>query len=257
MAKIIVVHSFRGGTGKSNITANVSAFLASKGKRVGIVDTDIQSPGIHVLFGFSAENIKKTLNDYLWGNCEISEAAYNVTEMLGMKKGEIYLIEEGKVYLVPSSIKLNEISRILREGYEASVLNEGYTKLISDLNLDYLLIDTHPGLHEETLLSLATADDSFIVLRPDNQDYQGTKITLEVSKRLEVPNLYLILNKLIQKYDFDAVRKDLETTYDCKVAAVLPLSEDIIENASKGVFYLQNPGHIFSRGIAEIGKLVL
>ena len=38
---IISVHSFRGGTGKSNTTANLSAVLAMSGKRVGVVDTDI------------------------------------------------------------------------------------------------------------------------------------------------------------------------------------------------------------------------
>lgn len=51
MAKIISIHSFRGGTGKSNITANIAALLATEGQRVGVIDTDIQSPGIHALFG--------------------------------------------------------------------------------------------------------------------------------------------------------------------------------------------------------------
>ena len=50
MAQIISIHSFRGGTGKSNTTANIAALLAAGGRRVGVVDTDIQSPGIHVLF---------------------------------------------------------------------------------------------------------------------------------------------------------------------------------------------------------------
>ena len=49
--KIVSIHSFRGGTGKSNTTANLASQVALTGKRVGIVDTDIQSPGIHVLFG--------------------------------------------------------------------------------------------------------------------------------------------------------------------------------------------------------------
>jgi septum site-determining protein MinD len=48
MSKIISIHSFRGGTGKSNTTANISALLAMDGARVGVVDTDIASPGIHV-----------------------------------------------------------------------------------------------------------------------------------------------------------------------------------------------------------------
>ncbi len=65
MAKIISTHSFRGGTGKSNLTANLAVTVASGGKRVGIIDTDIQSPGVHVLFGLETETVGKTLNDYL------------------------------------------------------------------------------------------------------------------------------------------------------------------------------------------------
>ena len=47
---IISTHSFRGGTGKSNTTANLAVLTACAGYRVGVIDTDIQSPGIHVLF---------------------------------------------------------------------------------------------------------------------------------------------------------------------------------------------------------------
>ncbi len=67
MSKIVSIHSYRGGTGKSNTTANVAATVARYGYRVGIVDTDIQSPGIHVLFGFGEDDIDRSLNDYLWG----------------------------------------------------------------------------------------------------------------------------------------------------------------------------------------------
>jgi MinD-like ATPase involved in chromosome partitioning or flagellar assembly len=42
MPQIISIHSYRGGTGKSNITANLAALLAANGRRVGVVDTDIQ-----------------------------------------------------------------------------------------------------------------------------------------------------------------------------------------------------------------------
>ena len=51
MTTVISIHSFRGGTGKSNTASNVAGQLVSMGYRVGVVDTDIQSPGIHVLFG--------------------------------------------------------------------------------------------------------------------------------------------------------------------------------------------------------------
>jgi len=44
MRQIVSIHSYRGGTGKSNLTANLATAIALTGKRVGIVDTDIQSP---------------------------------------------------------------------------------------------------------------------------------------------------------------------------------------------------------------------
>ena len=79
MAKIISTHSFRGGTGKSNTTANLAVLVARAGYRVGVIDTDIQSPGIHVIFQLQESRVKHALNDYLWGKCGIEEAAYDVT----------------------------------------------------------------------------------------------------------------------------------------------------------------------------------
>ncbi len=82
MSKIISIHSFRGGTGKSNTTANVATLLAMRGLRVGVVDTDIASPGIHVLFGMDEEHMGRSLNDYLWGKCDIAETAHDVTRAI-------------------------------------------------------------------------------------------------------------------------------------------------------------------------------
>mgnify|MGYP001051192316 CR=1 FL=1 len=108
MSKIVSIHSFRGGTGKSNTTANVSAKVALAGRRVGVMDTDIQSPGIHVLFGMEEGMITNALNDYLWGKCAIEEAAYDMGEQLGL--------EAGNMYLIPSSLKAGEILRRHRQG---------------------------------------------------------------------------------------------------------------------------------------------
>lgn len=137
MSKIISVHSFRGGTGKSNTSANLSYQSAFRGLRVGVVDTDIQSPGIHVLFGMDEQDMGRSLNDYLWGKCDIEEAAHDVTATLGPDV-------QGKLFLIPSSIKAGEIARVLREGYDVGLLNDGFHSLIQKLKLDLLVIDTHP-----------------------------------------------------------------------------------------------------------------
>ncbi len=83
MGKIISIHSFRGGTGKSNTTANLAVLAARAGKRVGVIDTDIHSPGIHVILGLDIDKVRFALNDYLWGRCRIEEAAHDMTAILG------------------------------------------------------------------------------------------------------------------------------------------------------------------------------
>ncbi len=245
MAKTISIHSFRGGTGKSNTTANVSALLAVNGMRVGVIDTDIQSPGIHVLFGFDEDKMKFSLNDYLWSKCKVEEAAYDVTANLGVTA-------EGQVFLIPSSIKAGEIAKVLREGYEVGLLNDGFRDLIKSLKLDVLMIDTHPGLNEETLLSIAISDALAIVLRPDQQDYQGTAVTVEVARKLNVPKMILIVNKAPSKLDPTQVKAQVEKAYNAHVAAVLPHSEELMALASAGIFVLRYPDHPVTAAFKQI-----
>jgi MinD-like ATPase involved in chromosome partitioning or flagellar assembly len=240
MPIIVSVHSFRGGTGKSNTTANLAALIAAQGFRVGVVDTDIASPGIHVLFGLEEAQIVHSLNDYLWGKCPIRKAAHDVTAGLGGDtRGDI----RGRVFLVPSSIKAGEIARVLREGYDVGLLNDGFQALIETLNLDVLMIDTHPGLNEETLLSIAISDVLLIILRPDQQDYQGTGVTVEVARRLSVPRLMLIVNKAPAVFAEAEVRARVEQAYHADVAGVLPHSDEMMALASAGVFVTRYPNH--------------
>lgn len=250
MSKIISIHSFRGGTGKSNTTANVSVLLASQGLNVGVIDTDIQSPGIHVLFGLEEDDMKHSLNDYLWGKCNIEDAAHDVTASLG---GNI----SGRVSLIPSSIKAGEIARVLREGYDVGLLNDGFHELIEALDLDVLMIDTHPGLNEETLLSIAISDALAIIMRPDQQDYQGTGVTVEVARKLNVPRLVIIVNKTPQVYDFSQVREQVEQLYGTEVAAVLPHSDEMMALASAGVFALRYPEHEVSQLYQQVADRLM
>jgi MinD-like ATPase involved in chromosome partitioning or flagellar assembly len=244
---VVSVHSYRGGTGKSNTTASLATLLAAMGRRVGVIDTDIQSPGIHVLFGMDDKAIHHSLNDYLWGACQVKEAAYDVTARLGPGI-------PGTLFLIPSSMKTGDIARVLREGYDVGVLRDGIHEAIDALGLDVLLIDTHPGLNEETLLSIAISDTLLIVLRPDQQDYQGTSVTVEVARKLDVPRLLLIVNKVPARFDAADVRARVEQTYGCEVAAVLPHSDDMMALGSSDVFVLRCPDHPITTALRQVAS---
>src|ERR687893_453545 len=226
MSKIISIHSFRGGTGKSNTTANVAMLLAAQGRRVAVVDTDIQSPGIHVLFGIDQATLNRTLNDYLWGRCRIEEAAHDVTPSLGVDF-------EGRTFLVPSSIQPADIAQVMRDGYDVGLLNEGFRHLIEVLELDALLLDTHPGLNEETLLSIA------------------------MSRKLGVPRMVLVVNKTPEIFDAAEVEARVEKAYDCEVAAVLPHSDELMVLSSEGIFALRHPDHPLTGLYRQIASRIM
>jgi MinD-like ATPase involved in chromosome partitioning or flagellar assembly len=235
LAVIVSVHSFRGGTGKSNTTANLAALLAASGKRVAVIDADIQSPGIHVLFGIAGHEVSGSLNEFLFGDRAIGEVALDVTDGAGASGGRLFLI--------PSSMEPGEITRVLREGYDPHRFSSGLRDLVSELSLDVLLIDTHPGLNEETLLSLVLSHTLLIIMRPDEQDYEGTGITARIARELEVPRIAIMVNKSPEGLDPGQVEQRVREAYGCDVAAVLPHSDELMRLASSGVFSLHYPAH--------------
>ncbi|HJZ56353.1 MAG TPA: MinD/ParA family protein [Gemmataceae bacterium] len=244
------IHSYRGGTGKSNLTANLATAVAMSGRRVGIVDTDIQSPGIHILFGLDDKQVTRTLNDYLYGRCKIEDTAAHIPIPEVTAAG-------GRVYLIPSSLKAGEIARVLKEGYNVELLNAGFEDLLDKLELDYLFIDTHPGMNEETLLSIAISDWVVLILRPDKQDFLGTAVTIEVAKMLGVPRMMLVVNKALGSMDLAALRKDVERTYSAPLGAVLLLSEDMLRLGSTGIFSLKFPEHQFTRSVRDLAARIV
>ncbi|MGK7941020.1 MAG: MinD/ParA family protein [Crocosphaera sp.] len=250
MTDIVSIHSYRGGTGKSNMTANLATTMAMLGKRVGIVDTDIQSPGIHILFRLDETKINKTLNDYLWDeDCSAEQIAYDVS----------YVLEEanitntdGKIFLIPSSMKSEDIATILSEGYDVERLQEAFYEVGDVLELDYVFVDTHPGLNEETLLSVGLSETLVIILRPDQQDYLGTAVIVDVAKELEVPQMLLVVNKALPDIDFGILKDKVHETYQLPVAGILPLSTEMLRLGSQGLFCLQHANHPLTKEVQRI-----
>jgi MinD-like ATPase involved in chromosome partitioning or flagellar assembly len=151
------------------------------------------------------------------------------------------------LFLIPASISAGEIGRVLKDGYDVGRLNVGFKRLMRELNLDYLIIDTHPGVNEETLMSIVISDQLILVLRPDNQDFQGTSVTLELARRLDVQNPMLIVNKIPPGMDRALLKEKVESAYGAKVIAMLPLNHEIVRLASAGIFVNRHPEHPFTR----------
>lgn len=251
MGHIISIHSYRGGTGKSNVTANLAHLAARQGRRVAVLDADVQSPGVHMVLGMQADRLAHSLTDYLLGRCELEEAGYDLTrELLGEGAA-------GALYLFPSSLTVEAILSIVSEGYDAGRLNDHLTAVMRDLELDLLMVDTHPGLNRETMLTTAISDVLVVVVRPDTQDFHGTGVLMEVAGRLGVPRTLMLVNKVPARLDRPDVVQKVEEAFGHEVVGSLPLSEDMLVLGSRGLFTVEHPGHEVSTELTAIAERLL
>ena len=236
MPKIVTFNAFLRGTGKSNLVANIAAFLAQRGQRVGVVDLDESAPTLHLIFGLPESDVSFTLGDFLAGRCSVQETAYPVTpqQLHGTNGG---------IFLAPLSIEPGWLPNALRRGLDTELLSSGLRDLVEVLALDTLLIDSNSGINELSLTLLAMSDVAAVIMRLDKHDYQGTAVIVELARKLEVPRLALIVNMTPASYDPVAVRAKAAETYGCEVAAVLPYSDLMAVRGGPGLFVLEHPGH--------------
>lgn len=235
MTKIIMIHSFRRGVGRSTMIANIAALLALEGKRVGVIDTNIQSPSLHYLFGLSEADISCSLNNYLWGKCTLAQATYDVTPLIAPP--EI----PGQILLIPATCQTQEFARVISNSYSLDPLNTDIEALCEELQLDVLFIDPRSGLIEVTLSSIAISETLVLLLRFDRQDFEGTGIMLDVIRKIGVQEMLLIVNEVPLDFELNAVRKEVGQRLRHYVSTVIPHSRRLLALGSKRLFVLEYP----------------
>jgi MinD-like ATPase involved in chromosome partitioning or flagellar assembly len=203
-----------------------------------------------MIFGFDTQRLTNTLTDFIFGKCEVEEAAYNLSNALEIEGG-------GALYLLPSSMKVDDISRIIAEGYDVTRMSDELKKLMSSLELDCLLLDTHPGLNRETMLSTSISDVLLILIRPDTQDFHGTAVLLKVARALSVPRTFMLANKVAQSLPPDEIKSQVEQAFESEVLGLLPLSEEMATLGSRELFVRKYPSHEISRELHAVAERLL
>ncbi len=138
----LFIMSGKGGVGKSSVTVNTAAALASRGFKVGILDVDIHGPSVPNLLGLTS-----TVE-----------------------------VDERGALLIPApyndNLSVISMDSLLQEK-DSAVLWRGPKKtaairqFISDVKwgeLDYLLIDSPPGTGDEHMTVLKTIPDALCVV---------------------------------------------------------------------------------------------
>lgn len=245
MPQIVTLHSYRGGTGKSTAAANIALLAAAAGRRVAVVDTDIQTPDIHIFFGLDNLTSCRSLADYLTGRCEIADAV-----------GAISPGGNGELYVVPARSRINEVNEILMRGYDVGLLREGFDELISTFDLDIVLLDTRSGMGNETIAAMAICNCLLVITRPDHLTTEARQ-TMPPASRLGNPSTSVVVNMVHEKMTDNTVRRHAEHIYGSPVIAMLPYCAELAALGSDGLFARDYPEHAIVSAYRQVAETIL
>jgi MinD-like ATPase involved in chromosome partitioning or flagellar assembly len=259
MSRIIVVHSSRGDLGKSTIAANLACHYTVQGLRVGVIEANLQSPGIQYAFGLEDGEVTHTVNDYLWGRIDIKQAAFDVTSSLESLRGGKYpVIPRGvQLFVIPSSGTFASIMRVQREGYDVGLLNDGFHALIEDLNLDVLIIDTRPGFAEESTFCAAICDSLLLCMRPDAMYYQNSAVLVEIARKVDVPAMFMFINMVPAVFNPTEVKTRVDKTFGIEVVGVAPFIEELAYKHGSATLALEKPEDIWAQQIQAAADMLM
>jgi len=281
LVKTIAFHSYKGGTGKTTIAANLSTLLVSKGYNVLLVDMDVYAPSLHVYFNFKPE---KWMNNYLLDDLEFTDVIYDFTDIVN----DFYTstLSENKVGLfsiVFSNPKKEEITSLdfqNRDSSKSQMLKKMLylrEKTAPDVIYDYIILDTSPGIRPWSINALAIADVIILSLKMDHIDIEGTKQMADDVYKSFInfgAKSYLLLNRiagyctpsnlnkgLISKpgrFEFTLLEQsetmiELENYLKMDVVSTIPCYCDIQFERQEFVTVLKYPNHPF---VGKMNELV-
>lgn len=253
MSKIIAVHSYKGGTGKTLLSVNLAATFAKNGKKVCVFDLDFRAPSLFAIL--KTPNVDYWFNDYLNNTCEINKTLVDLSSKIP---------GNGKFYASlanPSTEAIRDMSSKDRK-WEMRALGSLLAlreTMIKDQKFDYLFFDTSPGLQYSSINAIVAADFVVVATTGDRSDVDGTKRMLQELYNLFEKKTGLVLNKVL---DASATAKKTEmqnkikADYQVPMLGMVPCFCEILRAEGNLIFVQDKPDHPFTKIVAEMARKI-
>ena len=236
--------NFKGGTGKSSLSASYGFRLAQMGFRTLLIDLDPQGHLTQCL-GLNSEAFPKTLFNSLIGKEDIENI---------IVKTDLSTLD-----IIPSNLNLSPIELSL---FSMNSREFRLKRLLStiEMNYDVIVMDASPSIGLLNLNAILASNDLLIPVLADFLSYHGLKILFETLSTIEedfsfvFENIFIFLNRYNDSHRIcRRSKKALETHYkkylvrtvirqDTKIAEATSLGTPIFlfAQSSKGAEDIQN-----------------
>jgi len=254
LGKIMAVHSYKGGTGKTLLSINLAATLVKHGKKVCLLDLDFRAPSLSTIL--KIEKVEYWLNDYLNGTCEIDKVLIDLSDKIH---------NGGKLFVGlanPTTEAIRDMSAKDRK-WEMRALGRLLAlknSLLNDKGFDYLIFDTSPGLQYSSINAIVSADLVLVATTFDRSDIDGTKRMLKELYELFEKKTEIILNKVLNdvssRYGKEEMQTRIKDIYHVPLLGIIPCFCDVLKGEGDIIFAQERPGHPFAKILEEIANKI-
>lgn len=165
VSKVITVFGAKGGIGKSTIAANLAAALAHRGKRVAVLDLDLQFGDISLFYDLDPKDtIAELVQEYGTFDYEILKG---------------YMQTHSSSVSILCAPKSPEMAETIRGESVERIIN------IVRSQFDYVIVDTPPYFNDISLVAVENADMVLQVITLEISTLRNTKMTLDIFKSLQ------------------------------------------------------------------------
>lgn len=205
--RTVAFYSFKGGVGRTTALIHVAWLLVKQGKKVVVVDLDIEAPGLSKALDLD-DSPEVGIVDYFYERAYAPDGAdyeiqigdilaeYRDQQLGDTRGGRFFVVPTGKLDL-DYLAKVDDLKASTWVNGNESLWDVFTRDIKKQIEPDLILVDSRTGLNQWGAFSLVQAADSAIlVLFPNAQNAEGAKILVQALGSLGKQNINFVFSPI-------------------------------------------------------------